>query len=571
MIEVQAVSRDRLVEANRAIARWTRLSGTPEEREAAEYVAGELRTMGYKVRILDHDAYISLPGPAALRITSPEARDVPCITHSMGVASGPDGVRAELVYAGKGEPADYARADAAGKFALVEGRATPWHAVHATRAGVTGLVCISGPHPHEMCVSPIWGNPSETTVGQLPRVILVSVSRSDGQTLRELCHAGRVEVHVRADVRTGWTTTPIVEADLAAGHPQAEPRFVMLSGHLDSWYLGAMDNGSANAAMLEVARIMAQHRKALRRGLRVLFWFGHSHGRYSSSAWYADTYWTELHERCVVHVNTDSLGGVDADHFGTNSMPETVGLAAEAVRRTARARLDGRRVGRNSDQSFLGIGIPSILGSVSRQADGSLGWWWHTPHDTLDKIDPARLVRDTRIFVHVVGRWLTDPVLPLDYAASAADIRHSLDALQHQAAGRFDLQPAVAEAARLMSLCRRLRALQRRRVSRPRAEAINRCLVRLGRILIPVTYTAAGRHAHDPALEQPFLPRLAPAARLATMAPGSDAEKFLLVDLVRARSALVAALRQACAAVEGVLEATRRAPGRRRPARSGRR
>jgi hypothetical protein len=30
-------------------------------------------------------------------------------------------------------------------------------------------------------------------------------------------------------------------------------------------------------------------------------------------------------------------------------------------------------VGRNSDQSFFGIGIPTILGSVSRLADGALG------------------------------------------------------------------------------------------------------------------------------------------------------------------------------------------------------
>jgi hypothetical protein len=49
----------------------------------------------------------------------------------------------------------------------------------------------------------------------------------------------------------------------------------------------------------------------------------------------------------------------------------------------------------------------------------ALGWWWHTPHDTLDKIDEGNLVRDTRIYVHTLHRLLTDPVLPIDFAAHA--------------------------------------------------------------------------------------------------------------------------------------------------------
>jgi hypothetical protein len=456
VIDLGEISSERLIAWTRALARWTRLSGSAEEREAAAYVAGELRTLGYMVTVLSHDAYISLPGPATLRLTRPTDRAIPCITHSMGLPTGPTGIAGELVYAAKGSPEDHARAGTAGRFALVEGRATPELAVSATRAGVTGLVCISGRLAHEMCCSPVWGSPSERTVGELPRAVLLSVCRADGEALRDLCRRGPVEIHATAAVDTGWRHIPIVQADLAPGHPAAGPTFVMLSGHLDSWYLGAMDNGSANANMLEVARLAAAHRDRLRRGLRVLFWSGHSHGRYASSAWYADTRFVELDERCVVHVNADSLGAIDADDFATNSMPETAALAVEGVERAAGARLTPRRVGRNSDQSFLGIGIPTLLGSVSRQADGALGWWWHTPEDTLDKIDPARLTRDTGIFLHVVERLLADPVLPLDYTASATDVRSSLEGLAAVAGGCFDLAPAIIEALRLEGLCTRL-------------------------------------------------------------------------------------------------------------------
>src|SRR3989475_8613 len=259
---------------------------------------------------------------------------------------------------------------------------------------------------------------------------------------------GRVEVQFTAAVRSGWTRTPIVLADLSPGHPEADSgMFVLFSGHLDSWYVGAMDNGSANAAMLEVTRILALHRERLRRGLRVAMWSGHSHGRYSSSTWYADTHWFDLADHCLDHVNIDSVGAIDADEFATNSMPETAGLGAWAVRQATGATLIPNRVGRNSDQSFLGIGIPSILGSISRQADGTLRWWWHTPHDTLDKIDPERLLRDTKIFVRVLERLLTDPVLPLDYAASASDARQNLEAQAKDNGAAVDLGPAISAAA----------------------------------------------------------------------------------------------------------------------------
>ena len=553
MIDLDAVSRVQLTAFNKAIAQWTRLSGTADERKAAGYVEGQLRGFGFAAKILMHDAYISLPGAASLRLTQPQQKDLPCITHSMGTPTPPQGIVSEVVYAGKGTLDEYAGVGAAGKVALVEGRATPQHAVTATRAGARGIICISGRHAHEMCCSPIWGNPSARTASELPRVHLLSVPQADGEALRDLCGRGRVEVRFTAAVETKWTQTPIVVADLLPGHPDAEAgTFVLFSGHLDSWYVGAMDNGSANAAMLEVARLFAQHRGGLRRGLRVAMWSGHSHGRYSSSAWYADNHWFDLADHCLVHVNIDSVGGIDADDFSTNSMPETVGLGAWAVEQIAGATLDGKRVGRNSDQSFLGIGIPSILGSVSRQADGTLGWWWHTPHDTLDKIDPARLVRDTKIFVRVLERLLTDPVLPLDYAASATDIKQSLESLAKSARGTIDLGPAIAKAARLEERCTRLTRAAAR-ATPAQARAINTCLRDLGRILIPPTYTASGRHAHDPALETEFLPTLREARRLATLAPESDEARLLGVDLVLGRNLVQSALREAAARVESCL------------------
>ena len=124
-----AVTESNLMDFTRRIAQWTRLSGTGEERSAAAYAEEQLRTSGYRTRIEVHDAYISLPGPATLRVTHPAPQDVFCITHSMARSTGPSGVAGDLVDVGKGAPEDYARAGAAGKIALVDDLATPEQAV----------------------------------------------------------------------------------------------------------------------------------------------------------------------------------------------------------------------------------------------------------------------------------------------------------------------------------------------------------------------------------------------------------------------------------------------------------
>ena len=112
---MSTTSQANLVEYNRQIARWTRLSGSAEERSAAAYAEEQLRAAGYRTHIAVHDAYISLPGPASLAITHPAPRELFCITHSMGRSTGPDGVAADLVDVGKGRREDYERAGARGR------------------------------------------------------------------------------------------------------------------------------------------------------------------------------------------------------------------------------------------------------------------------------------------------------------------------------------------------------------------------------------------------------------------------------------------------------------------------
>ncbi len=521
-------------------ARWVKLSGTPDELTSLRYVKTRLDEFGYRTELLHHDAYISLPGRARVDVDN---QTLTSITHSFSRSSPAEGVSGRLVYVGDGGKDDFAGKDVRGAILLTEGIASPGQAANASRAGAVGQIQISPhEHRHEMCVSPVWGSPSAETLSQLPSTVVCTVSNADGSALRDRLARGETpRVALHAEVDSGWRQTPILVADLDG--PDPDGPFVLYSGHHDTWYCGVMDNGAANATMLEVARLMAPQQAKWRRGFRLCFWSGHSHGRYSGSTWYADHHWDELERRCAVHVNVDSTGGIGAtvlEHAA--AAPELLALAGQAIGEQTGAKYVGKRMSRSSDQSFWGIGIPAMFGALSEQPPApvkmrnALGWWWHTPHDTLDKIDEANLVRDTKVFTHTLWRLLSDPVLPLDFATHARVLLEELGRIGESLTGRFSVEGLVAAAETL-------------RDTAAAGGHNDAALLRASRALAPVYYTSGDRFEHDPALPLPAWPVLQPLRDLAKTAPGSDAAHALTVSAVRGRNRMMFALREATAAL----------------------
>ena len=543
---VSAVSGAALMASCATFAERTKLSGSPDELASLRTIQAQLDSFGYRTQLLSHDAYISLPGPAKVLVD-----DIPltAITHSFsrpGAATGP------VAYVGEGTDSDFAGRDLRGAIILAEGIASPALAARASAAGAAGQLHISPhEHLHEMCISPVWGSPGLATLPHLPATIACTISQADGAALRDrIAHGGTPEITLHAEVDTAWRPTPILVADMHAADPSVP--FIMFSGHHDTWYFGVMDNGSANATMIECARVLAAQQPAWRRGLRLCFWSGHSHGRYSGSAWYVDNHWDELERSCAVHVNVDSTGGIGATILTeSGAAPELAGLAAAAIHAETGAAFEGRRNSRSSDMSFWGVGIPSMLGSLSHQPKAppnmrnALGWWWHTPEDLLDKIDEANLVRDTHIFARILWRLLTDEILPLDYAAHLAAMLAELRSVQSALAGRLPLEPVLEAAAALHAKAAALPG------SGHSPARINRALLQLSRALVPADNTAGDRFTHDPALPLPPWPVLEPLRTLATAAP--DLQAFAAVDAVRARNRLLHALRQAGRALDAAL------------------
>ncbi len=584
---MSAVSSERLMESTQAIARWLRLSGTPEEAHAFDWLERQLQTCGLETRRYSFPALVSWPESASLEATTPDGKAgaIDCATHGFAASTPAQGLTGELVYVGRGTAEELAAQDVRGKIVLVDGIAAPNRGLVVEGAGVAASIWIAGERLHERLMSPVWGVPTPETAHLLPRTPSVSVKGPDGVRLKAAMQKGPLRVRMVTRVFRGWKDIPVLTGDLrpVAEGPEAQT-FVMLSGHVDSWYYGAMDNGTANAGQLEVARLLAERRSLMRRSLRIAFWSGHSHGRYAGSARYADHLWQDLHDNCVAHVNIDSIGGRGATVLTEgNSMAETRAFTSEAIEAVAGQRLSPRRFGRSGDQSFWGHGIPSLLMTLSEQppeaADpvlatlfrqisgghgksGGLGSWWHTPEDTPDKIDPEFLRRDAAIYALLTYRLCASPVLPLDYRAAVDELRDVLEDLQRKAGDSFDLAPALERLAALESavekLWSRLLRAGRDGLSGADAWAVNRCLMALGRALIPVNYTRSGPFDQDLAVPTHPLPGLQTIVRLAFLEPASDERQFLITRLTRERNRLTHAISVAVRAIEATLGALER-------------
>jgi Iap family predicted aminopeptidase len=567
---LQQVSSDRLWQHAKTIAQWERVSGTPGERAALEYCRRCLIEYGFRTNVYEFEALLGWPKEAQVELRFPVRQPVNAITHAFVPSSVPEGIEGDMVYVHAGEEADFARHDVAGRIAMVDGLASPMKVLRAQKHGVGALVFVAPARLHEMCVSPVWGTPTPKTAALLPNMPVVSVLPEAARAIEAHLSKGPVRLWMRTRTFWDWCSVPLLVGEVAGS---ADPdQFVLFSGHLCSWYYGAVDNGAANATMLEVARILAPRRGELRRSLRLAFWPGHSQGRFAGSTWYFDHFWEELHDCCVLHINVDSTGARGATIYQSLCMPETRDFALEVLHDAIGVKGQIARQPRAGDQSFWGCGIPSMWGDLSQvpsdlSADpkgsglfsaggpvssaprGGLPWWWHTAEDTLDKIDPAVHIRDTQAYLLACTRAATLPLLPFRYAAAATSLRQTLEQYRAGAGDGFELQPVIERAREMEEVTGELDDLLEQMRARPGVEqatvGINKKLREMDRRLVRLNFSAEDGFEPDVAVPVPPVPLLEPVSRLGGMDRSANDVRYLVAEMIRNRNRVMFQLREA--------------------------
>lgn len=534
-------------------------TGGDGEDRAAAYIAAELEAAGLPVVIHEFDAFLSYPREARFRIESPVAQEFRCVTHSFCRSTGPDGVSGPLIRIENGQ-----FSAARGAIALVDGLATPVTILQASQAGCAGIVFANEDRViHNMIGTTVWGTPDLDQQNRLPAVAAVSVEVESGRALKQLVAEGTVRAMLTTRLDTGWYRSKLPEVRID-GTREPE-RFVLVGGHYCSWHEGITDNATGDACILEMARLLWRERAHLDRSVRLCWWPGHSHGRYSGSTWYADTFFTDLAESGLAYYNIDSPGVKGASvYYCRHTCAELEGYCREIIQTVSgQTGAPVFRPSRAADQSFLASGMPSFS-AYPFLPDGhpdkrpwtggcANAWWWHTEHDTLDKADVDILAGDVKMGVEAVWGLTNSTFLPLDYRATAQELLEAVRGFQ-EAAAEVDFSALIADAEALGVALDRF-AARRHQGNAADAPAWNAAAVRLGRILNPVMYTKGGRFRHDPAEWSPILratkrftlPGLNPAEGLAALR-GRPEHGFLRTQIARevnrAREAVRAAVRE---------------------------
>lgn len=566
----KAVSAGRLLHHLQWFSQVRRDTGGPGETKAAEYIAEQLRSAGVPVQVHEFDAYLSYPIRATLEVLEPARMRLTCLTHSFGRSTGPDGATADLVDLADG---DVDRG--AGRACLIDGLATPVTILRASKAGCAAVVFTNLDRViHNMIGTTIWGTPALDQLNRLPQVPVVSVNKQSGETLRRMLREhGRVTVRIVTDVQTGWVRSRLPEARIAGAGTSAE--FVLVGAHYCSWDVGITDNATGDACLLEMARILWEHHGDLKRSVRICWWPGHSHGRYSGSTWYADTFFADLAEHCLVYHNIDSPGVRGATKYiARNTTAEVERFCKAMIERvTGQAQVPAHRPSRAADQSFLANGVPSFSTYPFLPDDhpnrrpwtggAASAWWWHTEFDSLDKADPEILALDTRVSLTAVLELANAEVLPFNHVDTGREIREFVMRLSTTVGSHLDLAPVLAACDAFLEVAEKLEGAKSR-VTGSAAKRLNATLVRLSRVLTPVIYSQSGRFRHDPAEWSPImratgqytLPGLSKAAALPTLADQPEFG-FLRAQMVRERNRVVAALREATRLAGETLDALR--------------
>jgi hypothetical protein len=318
--------------------------------------------------------------------------------------------------------------------------------------------------------------------------------------------------------------------------------------------------------MLELARVFQANRDKLARTIKIAWWSGHSHGRYAGSTWYADAFGIDMARGCVAQVNCDSPGCRWANTYNElTAMTETWPFIDSAIRETTGITPAPERAVRAGDYSFNQIGISSfymLSSTMAQELRDEKGYYgvggcganiqWHTEDDLMHVADRNILLRDLRMYAASLLRVANAGALPFDFRQVTAEFKATLEKYQAAAGESFDFTPAFDAVDALdVALIRFYGSAPADQApDSPVARAFNKAQRTLARHLVQVNYSRELPFHHDPAMDIPALPDLAPALTLPRVKEDVHELGITRTSLLRGQNRLIWAIEQAKEAVE---------------------
>jgi carboxypeptidase Q len=344
-------------------------------------------------------------GTTRLEILTPESFPVRLVSIGWSPATPEGGLTANVVDAGFGDEAGFAKAGAAASGALVlvhsnflvtwdqlvsEYDIAPPIIDRAIKSGAKAVLWMSS-RPNLLLY-----RHTVSVDGQLEKIPQAVVAREDAERIARFL-AGGQPVRVHFDMPNHITGPVSAENVVAEIRGREKPdEFIVLGAHLDSWDLGtgALDNGCNSALVIDAARTIHASGTIPRRSIRFVLFTGEEQGLLGSAA-YAHDHRAEL-DHMIAAIIFDSGDG-KVTGYSVGGRKDIVPAVREALGPVARLGVKDFTLDVSMDTDnfdFLLEGVPTL---VANQEPSNYMLNYHAASDTFDKVDITELKRHVAI------------------------------------------------------------------------------------------------------------------------------------------------------------------------------
>lgn len=541
------ISVERMMKDIETFSHLERYTGSEDGERAAEIIAQRMEELDIPVKRENYRIYRSLPGKASLKIMIHGSEKTIALTPYVYSGTA-ENLKADLVFDEKSlcktdQKEMESRMKSFKNKIVLTYESSFSFACAAKRAGALAILTIwKADLAHHGTLGGVWGTPEpEDLEYHYPRIPFVEICKSDGEEIQKLLENSTATVSACLQVEMDDQVLPSMMP--VARLEGKSKKFVLVSGHYDSWYEGVTDNGVANAMMMELARVFRENQENLKRSIVFAWWSGHSDGRYSGSTWYYDQHWEELKENCVAHINLDICGCKGSDLVGFNtSMLEGEAFDKEFLEKyNDEEPIPPVPMARFADQTFWGADVPfAIMPKFGKK--GEFFYWWHTKEDSFDKVDSKIVSRDTDVIAELMVIFAQCKRLPADMTGFLTIMENRLQMIEKETSEDFELSSMWPVFEKLQKTMEQFaNALENRQED---DENMDDYVLKIAGELVRITYTAGSQYHQDPATEEPMFPGLSIAMGLTPENTSPDYYLAVQTRFVRQRNRLIGQMKQ---------------------------
>lgn len=404
-------------------------------KKAADYIFAEYKKAGLQ-NVRFEEFYPNRWWPENYSVTilgGENSPDVKLNAFPLWHCGGAKELVSDVVYAGFGTTGEYRGLDVKGKTVLIDMKRI-LHFIPSyqytgalEKAREKGAVAVIFA---ETRIESPSGNPVgnagaiKNQKGQEPKLFplpVFSVGKSDGEKLKKMLSSNPVKVRINLDYSLAPGRAVNIIGELPGNGSIDE--YIIIGGHYDSWFNGAIDNLGSQASIIAMAKYYARIPQA-KRNRHIIFAsiFGHEFGNFDMGhAAFIERH-TNILDKVTCFLNIDGSGSWgweekdDTDTILPTGMEDKAGIFTTSWALTSLAR---KAVYPNAKgpwgQYPLNSFVADLHGPMSEAGFPILlliskHIYYHSMLDTIDRITPDQVYRRSLMNVDIINSLLDSPM-----------------------------------------------------------------------------------------------------------------------------------------------------------------